>query len=89
MSNWRIKFTPEGESDLLSLDKAVQKRVIRKIYWFKENFANIVPEPLSNVLKDHFKLRVGDWRVVYQIEYRDNSLIIHSIELRDKVYKNR
>ena len=89
MSNWRIKFTPEGESDLLSLDKAVQKRVIRKIYWFKENFANIVPEPLSNVLKDYFKLRVGDWRVVYQIEYRDNSLIIHSIELRDKVYKNR
>ncbi|MEK9132328.1 MAG: type II toxin-antitoxin system RelE/ParE family toxin [Patescibacteria group bacterium] len=89
MSNWRIKFTPEGEKDLLSLDKAVQKRVIRKIYWFEENFANIAPEPLSNVWKDYFKLRVGDWRIVYQVEHNANSLIIHSIELRDKVYKKR
>jgi len=89
MSNWRIKFTPEGEKDLLSLDKTIQKRVIRKIYWFMENFTEIVPEPLSNVWKDYFKLRIGDWRVVYQIEHKTSLLVIHNIELRDKIYKKR
>jgi len=54
-----------------------------------ENFTEIVPEPLSNVWKDYFKLRIGDWRVVYQIEHKTSLLVIHNIELRDKIYKKR
>ena len=88
-SEWLIKFTPEGEKDLIKLDKPVRRRVIIKLHWLEENFPRIVPEPLSNKWRGYFKLRAGDWRIVYEIDFADNQLIVHRIELRDKVYKKR
>lgn len=89
MSDWRIKFTPESENDLLALDKIIQERAVNKIQWFAKNFLNVVPEPLSNKWKNFYKLRVGDWRIVYQIEYPKKLIVIYRIGKRDKVYKLR
>ena len=86
-SQWLVKFTPEGEKDLTKLDKPVQRRVIIKLHWLEENFLRVVPEPLSNKWRGYFKLRVGDWRIVYEINFTNHFLIVHRIDLRDKIYK--
>lgn len=88
MNSWETKFTPESENDLRALDKTIQGRVVAKIQWLEKNFPNVIPEPLSNKWKDFYKLRVGDWRIVYQIEYRDKFIIIYRVDRRDRIYKS-
>ncbi len=88
MAFWRVDFTTEGERDFNKLDSSIRKRVVNKLRWLERNFENVLPEPLSYDLRDFLKLRIGQWRVVYGINKKDQTLEVHSIELRDKVYKN-
>lgn len=87
MTEWVIKFTTEAEDDFVRLDIIIRKRVIEKLLWLKTNFAKIQHKTLSNKWKGFYKLRIGDWRVIYEIEHNLNRMIIHRIERRDKVYK--
>lgn len=89
MVEWHFQFSREGEEDLKNLDAAVRERIVKKLKWFKDNFSLLIPETLGGEWKNYFKLRIGDWRVVYEINYSSRLAVIHRIELRDKVYKKR
>lgn len=89
MPNWFLDFTFEAEEDLQRLDSSVKERVIDKIEWLGENFDVIKPLPLGYEWQGFFKLRVGDWRVVYDIDYSEKKITIHRIDRRDKIYKRR
>ncbi|WP_096894553.1 type II toxin-antitoxin system RelE/ParE family toxin [Candidatus Scalindua japonica] len=54
--------------DLSRLDKPIIRRILKKVSWLSNNFDSITPESLSGDFKGSFKLRLGDWRVVYTIE---------------------
>lgn len=86
-SRWFFELTPVAEEDLERLDSAVRKRALAKMRWLRDNFEHIVPQPLGGKYHGFFKLRVGDWRMVYEIESGKKLLTIHFIDLRDKVYK--
>jgi mRNA interferase RelE/StbE len=81
----RIEWTQVALKDLEGLDKPIARRVLRKLTWFSQNFENIVPEPLSGGLKRTFKLRIGDWRVVYTVE--GDAIVIQFIGHRSNIYR--
>ena len=81
----RIEWTEEAVRDLKVIDKQVGLRILKKLSWFSENFETIVPEPLSGEFKETYKLRVGDWRVIYTIE--NGVIVIQSIGHRREIYK--
>lgn len=87
MAQWRFIITPEAESDIRRLDAPVRRRVLEKLKWFVENFNDVTPFPLDNPWKGFFKLRVGDWRIIYEVETSKNLVTVHLIDRRDKVYK--
>lgn len=89
MDEWKFDITDQGKTDLKSLDEGVRQRVSEKLKWFTENFTNLAPIPLSGRWRGFFKLRVGDWRIVYEIDYPKRMVTIHAIDNRDKVYKKR
>ena len=87
MSSWILLLSKEAEQHLLNLDKNIKLRIWEKILWLKDNFDIITPVPLTNKWSDHFKLRVGDHRVIYKINWGENKLIIMDIGHRSKIYK--
>ena len=87
MTQWRVKFTDKGEADFNRFDRGIKKRIVAKLRWLENNFSNITPELLSYDLNDFYKLRVTDWRVIYEIDRSAMHLVVHRIERRDKVYK--
>jgi len=87
MSNWSLDFTPEAKSDLSKFDKELQRRIIDKLDWLQANFDNIIPSALGGEWVDYFKLRVGDWRVIYKVDWAKNKIIVYLIDRRDKIYK--
>lgn len=87
MANWSIEFTREAEKDISLLDKSVRKRIIEKLDWLENNFSGILPVVLTADFRDYFKLRVGDWRVFYQVDWYRNIITIRYIDHRSKAYK--
>jgi len=83
----RIEWSEGAIKDLEKLDKIIARRVLKKITWLSRNFEQVVPEPLSGELKGTYKLRVGEWRVVYTAEGK--AVIIQFIGHRREIYKIR
>jgi mRNA interferase RelE/StbE len=84
---YEIKFQPRALQDLERLDRAVVTRVLAKIHWLAENFDSIKPEALTGEFSGLFKLRVGDYRVVYEAHREKNVLEIHFAGHRREVYQ--
>ena len=87
MANWHVSFTLTAEDDLERLDNGLQKRVIEKLNWLQNNFNNIIPMALTGEWQGFFKLRISDWRIIYQVEWDRNLIIVYIIDRRDKIYK--
>ena len=87
MLSWSVNFTKEAEGELSKLNSSVRNRVIDKIQWLEDNCDSIFHKELSKDLKSSYKLRVGDWRVVYKLENKSFIIVIIKIDHRSKVYK--
>jgi mRNA interferase RelE/StbE len=83
----KIEWTEAAVKDLEKLDKLIALRILNKITWFSRSFNHLIPEPLSGEFKQTYKLRVGDWRVIYTIE--EDGIIIQSIGHRKEIYKTK
>ena len=87
--SYRVEFKPEAVDDLRHLDEAVAQRIFRRLKWFSENFDVVAPEALAAEFKGLFKLRVGSYRIIYEIKQREHLLIIYFVGHRKDVYKRR
>lgn len=87
MASWSVVFLPEAEQDLAALDRPLRRRIIDKIEWFSVYFEAIFPLVLHAEFKEYYKLRVGDWRVVYSADHQRKSITVSKISHRSKVYK--
>ena len=68
MPKWDIVFIPESEDDLEGLSPTTRKRIIKKLDWLQNNFETITPLALGGKWQEFFKFRIGDWRVIYDID---------------------
>ena len=87
MPGWAIKLSKEAEKDLARLGGAVRKRVIDKLEWLATNFDSLLPFPLTGEFSDFYKLRVGDWRIFYLVNWATHIINIEYIGHRNKSYK--
>lgn len=80
-----LRYHPDVRSDIAALDERLKKRIKTAI---EERIA-ICPhqygKPLRKTLKGYWKLRVGNYRVVFKII--ENEVLIFGIIHRKDVYK--
>lgn len=84
--SYSVECEPEAFADLERLTQAVRERVINKINWLAENFDQITPQSLTADLSGFFKLRVGDYRVIYEFNSEERVIFIDRIRHRREVY---
>lgn len=84
---YKLDFTDEGRSALASLDKIVAQRVLDKLKWFLQNIGAVNFKPLDGNLSGLYKLRVGDWRVIYEVNHNDKVVTVHKVGHRKEIYK--
>lgn len=82
-----VTFRTETEKDFKRLDQQIAQRIISKIKWLSENFQLITPLPLQKELHGKYKLRVGDYRVVYSVNENEKRITIHMVGHRRDIYK--
>ncbi len=87
--SYEFRITDEAVADLARLDRSVAQRILSRIRWFAGNFESVRHESLSGGLAGTFKLRVGDYRVLYTIDHGLREAVIRAIQHRSEVYRDR
>ncbi len=88
MPPYRVEFRPETDGDLSGLSPDARERVLERIRWLAGNFEETNPEALKGThWRGVFKLRVGDYRVLYTANRRQRLLTIHIVGHRREIYR--
>ena len=84
-----IRFTKSAKSDLARLDKAMAQRIIKRIQWLGDHLDDTVLLALNGQRQSFYKLRAGDYRVLYRLEQNAEvtTLVIEFVRHRREVYK--
>ena len=84
--SYSLSFEREAIADLDNLTQAVRIRVLKKIDWLRSNFEQISPLPLTANWSGFYKLRVGDYRVIYEFDLELQVIIIIRVGHRSEIY---
>jgi len=84
---YKINILEEAIKELNRLDRSVAVRILKKLNWLAENLNDINSERLSADLAEFYKLRVGSYRIIYEIFQDEKLIIIHAIGHRKEIYK--
>jgi mRNA interferase RelE/StbE len=84
---YSVLFTSAAERSMERLDKSIARRIKPKVLALAEN-----PRP-SGCIKlqgnqDLYRIRVGDWRIVYRINDQRRSVEITIVANRREVYRD-
>lgn len=87
---WKIEFRKQPEKFLAKLDNEARKRILTALYKLSEMPYNRKDLDIKRLKGGHlmkWRLRVGDWRIIYSLD--EGRLIIEIIEIgsRGDIYK--
>jgi mRNA interferase RelE/StbE len=87
---WQIEFDPEAIKDLKKLDRPVQKRIVEflKLRLAPLDNPRTLGEALAGSrLGNYWKYRVGDWRIICDLQ--DHKIIVRVLRVgnRREVYR--
>ena len=81
--SFKVLLHPKAAKELQKIEKQIRTRIIESAKQLREN-----PDKLGKPLKqsDYWSLRVGDYRVIYEIDQNKKQVVILFIGHRSKVY---
>ena len=83
---WRYELTPHAERDLKRLDRPTRARLFAAL-------DRLVSDPAAcdiAKLQGHertYRLRVGDWRVLYHLDPATRLYTVIAVEARSRAYR--
>lgn len=86
---YSVRILKAAARDLERLDTATARRIVRRIRWLAENLDAIKPKPLTGELIGLYKLRKGNYRVVYEILHDEKVILVHCIGHRREIYRKK
>ena len=85
-ASWSLRFDDGVEQALADLDRPIAERVADKLRWLAENAGAVRHKPLRGDLAGLYKLRVGDWRVLYTLLQDEHIILVLRLGHRREVY---
>jgi mRNA interferase RelE/StbE len=83
---YSVSFESESIDDLDKISQIARVRILKKIQWLRINFEKISPSPLTADWSGFYKLRVGDYRVIYEFDIDNQLIFITRIGHRSEIY---
>jgi len=86
---YTIKLLKRAERDLSQFPKKDLDRISEKITALADQPRPPQAKPLKGELKGHFRIRIGNYRVVYQVDTKASMIAVVRIGHRREVYRRR
>lgn len=87
---WKVKFSPTADRQFEKLDPSVRRSINRYIlqHLVTEGNPKRFGKPLTGNLKEFWRYRIGDYRLICEIQDHKLTIIALKIAHRRDVYKN-
>jgi mRNA interferase RelE/StbE len=87
---WKIEFDPSAKKELLKLDPQIAKRILKFLKYRLSIHSD--PRELGEAIKgsklgEFWKYRVGDYRIIANINDKTICILVLRIGNRKEVYK--
>jgi mRNA interferase RelE/StbE len=85
---YKVIIERQAHKKLLSLSSTEKARIAEKVYWLGLNpdAHNLDVKKLAGV-NDYYRLRVGDWRLIFRRQSAIKVLIFEKVKARGDAYK--
>jgi mRNA interferase RelE/StbE len=83
---YSLRFKPAVEKDLLGIPRPIASKILSRIDQLSVN--PFPPQSLKLHGAEHlYRLRVGDYRVVYEVDPGSVEIVVHYVRHRRDVYR--
>ena len=84
--SYQVRMTPAAEKDLKGLPKAVRVQVVNQLRKLAEDPRPSGAAPVKNRPQGHYRVRVGDYRVGYEVNDKQHTVTVWQIGDRKRFY---
>jgi mRNA interferase RelE/StbE len=84
---YEIFIEKKAEKDLRRLPKNYQNKIIQKILNLKDNPKSIAIRKITSS-ENYYRIKVGDYRIIYEINYKEKRINIFRVRHRKEAYRN-
>ena len=81
-----IGYSKQAIKFLKSADKNLSTRILNKIEQLKDNPVQHDSKIVEGYAESIYRVRVGDYRILYEVDYKGKLIGIVKIEKRSKIY---
>lgn len=86
-SPYIIGFRPIALDDLRRLDRSVINRILLKLLFLARNVQAVPHQALSGQFVGFYRLRVGDYRVIYRLEHDERLIVVEMVGHRRDIFE--
>ena len=87
--SWRIEVKPTAEKQYLKLDKSARQRIQSALLELEQAENPLLHHAVRNLtgkLRGDYRLRVGDWRVLFTPDRAEKVIYVYAILPRGAAY---
>lgn len=84
---YKLDFSNQGKKHLQSLGKTTGQMIFDKLKWLTGNVGNVEHLQLKGKYSGLYKLKVGAYRAIYEIDYERKNITVHKVGHRRDIYK--
>ncbi len=84
--NFKLVYTKRAVKDIQNLDNNVRKRIGKALIRYREDLMKKA-EKLTDFAFGTYKFRIGDYRIIFDIE--DKDIVVLRVGHRREIYKRK
>ncbi len=84
---YELTLTLGARQNLVSLDSKIKRQITNRLRWLCENCDKCSHKALKGQFKGKFRLKSGNYRIIYTFDKHSQSITVFQIENRSSVYK--
>ena len=84
---FNVEYSRQAEKFLKQADKILAQRLLQKMEELQEKPIIHDTKVIQGYREKLYRVRVGDYRILYEIDYQNNLIGVLKIDKRSKVYE--
>lgn len=84
-----LRYKPEALKFLKRCDFILYKRIMKKIDVILKRPFSCESKKLKGIYNNALRVRIGNYRIIYDVDFDENKLIIIKIDKRGNIYRVR